>query len=286
MSQLPKIQEEMDLMSDMRSIMEVMKSIALTGFIDSKKLREQRYEYFNKSFDGFFQVADLTHAEHPFIKAASSKVCIIAVTSSESFMAGLNNRVMKLAFSKTEGLEKHFIITGPRMMGKLKNEGIAYTMFPGIKIKNMVDIATQIKDFVLQKVLDKEFGRVVCVFAYPESISKQEVRAVTLIPAESAYPEEMKASIIDPDEEVFIESEFDNLMMHLNELWLISKLIHTFQDHKMSEGAAQAMQLDGNLENLMDYEKKLKMAFVKTRREVIDTSLRETVSAMMAAPQH
>ncbi len=286
MSQLPKIKEEMALMSDMRSIMEVMKSIALTGFIDSKKMRELRFDYFAKSFEGFFQVADLTHVDHPFIKALSSKVCIIAVTSNESFMAGLNSRVMKLAFTKTEGLERHFVITGPRMMGKLKNEGIPYTMFPGVKIQNMVDIATQIKDFVLQKVLDKEFGKVICVFAYPESISKQEVRALTLIPAENAYPEEMKAGIEDPKEEVFIESELDDLMMHLNELWMISKLIQTFQDHKMSEGAAQAMQLDGNLENLMDYEKKLKMSFVKTRRELIDTSLRETVSAMMAAPQH
>lgn len=280
MPTLPVVANERFVASNMKQIMGTMKGIAMSAFIEVKKKRESRFDRFTTSFNTFFQLADHTKSKSSFVQPDAATICVIAVTSNESFMAGLNNKVIKHAIDKVEKRPCHFVITGPRMIGRLKQERVSYTIFPGFRDKNMHDVATQIKDFVTQKVRDKEFGKVIAVYADPVSLSTQEIRAVTLLPAHDVYP---KNEDTKPDkDEIFCqESHIDAIMEYLAEIWLIYKMISLFQDNKLSEYAAQAMQLDGSLQNLDELEKKLKLLFVKTRREMIDASLRETVSAML-----
>lgn len=280
MPTLPVIANERFVTSNMKQIMGTMKGIAMSSFVEVKKKRERRFDTFTQSFETFFHLADHSKSKSQFVQPDAATICVIAVTSNESFMAGLNNKVIKLAREKVENRPCHFVITGPRMIGRLKMEKVPYTIFPGFRDKNMQDVATQIKDFVTQKVRDKEFGKVIAVYADPVSLSTQEIRAVTLLPAHDVYAknEELK---IDRDELFCQETNLASIMEYLSEIWIIYKLISLFQDNKLSEYAAQAMQLDGSLQNLEDLEKRLKLQFVKTRRELIDASLRETVTAMM-----
>jgi ATP synthase F1 gamma subunit len=280
MPTLPVIAQERIVSSNMKQIMGTMKGIAMSSFVEVKKKREMRFDRFTTSFNSFFQLADLSKAKNPFVQPDSSTICVIAITSNESFMAGLNNKVIKLAREKTGDRPCHFVVTGPRMIGRLKQEKVPYTIFPGFRDKNMLNVATQIKDFVTQKVREKEFGKVLAVYADPVSLSNQEIKAVTLLPAHDIYTKD-PAEVIDKDEIFCEESTLDATMEYLSEIWIIYKLISLFQDNKLSEYAAQAMQLDGSLQNLEELEKKLKLLFVKTRREMIDASLRETVTAMM-----
>ncbi len=280
MPTLPVIANERYVTSNMKQIMGTMKGIAMSSFVEVKKKREKRFDRFTTSFDAFFQLADHTKAKSPFVQPDSATICVIAITSNESFMAGLNNKVIKVARDKVENRPCHFVITGPRMIGRLKQEKVPYTIFPGFRDKNMQDVATQIKDFVTQKVREKEFGKVIAVYADPVSLSTQEIRAVTLLPAHDVYPKN-EDTRPDKDELFCQETSLDSIMEYLAEIWIIYKLIALFQDNKLSEYAAQAMQLDGSLQNLEELEKRLKLQFVKTRRELIDASLRETVTAMM-----
>ena len=71
-------------------------------------------------------------------------------------------------------------------------------------------------------------------------------------------------------------------MDYLTEIWITNKLFMMFQDNKMAEFASQAMQLDGSLQNLADLNRKLRLQYVKKRGELIDASLREVVTALMA----
>lgn len=280
MPTLPVIANERFVASNMKQIMGTMKGIAMSSFVEVKKKRETRFDRFTTGFEPFFQLADLSKAKSPFVQPDSATICVIAVTSNESFMAGLNNKVIKLAREKVENRPCHFVITGPRMIGRLKQEKVPYTIFPGFRDKNMQEVATQIKDFVTQKVRDKEFGKVIAVYADPVSLSTQEIRAVTLLPAHDVCAKD-EANPPDKDELFCQETNLDSIMEYLSEIWIIFKLVALFQDNKLSEFAAQAMQLDGSLQNLDELEKRLKLQFVKTRRELIDASLRETVTAMM-----
>ncbi|MBP9732938.1 MAG: F0F1 ATP synthase subunit gamma [Candidatus Omnitrophica bacterium] len=280
MPTLPVIANERFVTSNMKQIMGTMKGIAMSSFVEVKKKREKRFDTFTQSFESFFHLADHSKAKSQFVQPDSATICVVAVTSNESFMAGLNNKVIKLAREKVENRPCHFVITGPRMIGRLKMEKVPYTIFPGFRDKNMHDVATQIKDFVTQKVRDKEFGKVIAVYADPVSLSTQEIRAVTLLPAHDVYAKNENLKI-DRDELFCQETNLESIMEYLSEIWIIYKLISLFQDNKLSEYAAQAMQLDGSLQNLEDLEKRLKLQFVKTRRELIDASLRETVTAMM-----
>lgn len=281
MPTLPVIANERFVTSNMKQIMGTMKGIAMSSFVEVKKKRESRFDRFTTAFDPFFRLADLSKAKSSFVQPGSATICVIAVTSNESFMAGLNNKVIKLALEKIENRPCHFVITGPRMIGRLKQEKVPYTIFPGFRDQNMQDVATQIKDFVTQKVREKEFGKVIAVYADPVSLSTQEIRAVTLLPAHDVCVRDENTPPPDKDELFCQETNLDSIMEYLSEIWIIFKLVSLFQDNKLSEYAAQAMQLDGSLQNLEELEKRLKLQFVKTRRELIDASLRETVTAMM-----
>ncbi len=245
MPTLPVIAAERIVSSNMKQIMGTMKGIAMASFVEVKKKRERRFDRFTTSFNSFFELADLTKAKSPFVQPDSSTVCVIAITSNESFMAGLNNKVIKVARDKVADRPCHFVVTGPRMIGRLKQEKVPYTIFPGFRDKNMQDVATQIKDFVTQKVREKEFGKVLAVYADPVSLSNQEIKAVTLLPAHDVYKKD-PLNQIDKDEIFCQESNIDAIMEYLSEIWLIYKIIALFQDNKLSEYAAQAMQLDGS----------------------------------------
>ncbi|MCA9396209.1 MAG: F0F1 ATP synthase subunit gamma [Candidatus Omnitrophica bacterium] len=283
MATIQKIESELEIMSSMRQIMEVMKGIALSSFVASKNRRSSRFNIFTKSFDGFFQFLDLLGEKNPLIVAESPRIGVIAITSNESFMAGLNGRIIKKAKDVAGDRDAFFMITGPRMKGRLSADGKEYKVFPPFRESNMNDVAAQIKDYALGEIKNKRMGKLIAVFADPVTLSKQEIRAVTLLPARDVYPKELNIGL-DPTAKILAESSSGDIAETLVEFWLMHKLLEMFLDNKMSESAAQAMQLDGNLENLMEYEKKLVLQAKKTKREIIDTSLRETVSAMMAAP--
>ena len=86
---------------------------------------------------------------------------------------------------------------------------------------------------------------------------------------------------VDPKEKIISESKIDKIMEYLTHIWITNKLYGLFEDNKMAEFAAQSLQLDGSLQNLTEMNKKLKLLFVKTRRELIDSSLREIVSSRL-----
>ena len=86
----------------------------------------------------------------------------------------------------------------------------------------------------------------------------------------------------DPNDKIYQESKIDNVMEYLAEIWITNKLYCMFQDNKMSEFAAQAMQLEGSLQNLADLNRKLKIQYSKKRGEIVDSSLREVMSALLA----
>ena len=275
------IQGERDFAANMAQLMEIMKGLALASYVKLKKEKERRFETFIKSFDGFFHIVDLSKAKSLFIQTGSDITGIVIVTSEESFMSGLNSKVVKLGLELGEGKNCEYMVTGKKGSTKLKAEGKSFKTFPALRGKNNYEVAVQIKEYIVEKVKAKQMGSVIGIFADPVSFSSQQAKAVTFLPAHDVYPKEMNKDV-DPNDRIYMEATIDQVMDHLVEIWITNKLFMMFQDSRMSEFAAQAMQLEGSLQNLVDLNRKLKLQYTKKRGELIDSSLREVVTALMA----
>ena len=275
------IQQEKDFAANMAQLMDIMKGLALSSYVKLKKLKEKRFETFIHSFDGFFHITDLTKAKSPFIQNQTEGIGIVLVTSEESFMSGLNSKVVRLGLETAGDKPCEFIVTGKKGGSRLKMEGKNYTTFPPLKEKHFYPIAVQIKDHIVKKVKAKEMGSVIGIFADPVSFSMQRATAVHFLPAHEVYPEDLRKNE-DPDDHIYRESDINVIMDHLSEIWITHKLMMMFQDSKMAEFASQAMQLEGSLQNLGELNRKLRLQYVKKRGEGIDASLREVVTALMA----
>ncbi len=275
------IQQEKEFAANMAQLMEIMKGLALASYVKLKKEKEKRFEKFIQSFDGFFHIVDLSKAKSPFIQVESDVTGIILVTSEESFMSGLNGKVVKMGLEL--GLQKkcEYMITGKKGGARLKMEGKEFTTFPALRGKNNYAVAVQIKEHIAARVKAKKMGSVVGVFADPISFSSQQAKAVRFLPAHEVYPKELNKDV-DPNDKIYQEANIDELMDHLVEIWITNRLYMMFQDNRMSEFASQAMQLEGSLQNLVDLNKKLRVQYVKKRGELIDSSLREVVTALIA----
>ena len=274
------IQQEKDFAANMAQLMDIMKGLALSSYVKLKKAKESRFEGFITSFDRFFHIVDLTKAKSQFLNPTSKKMGVILVTSEESFMSGLNSKVTRLGLELAGNNPSEFMVTGKKGAGRLKSEEKEFTVFPALKPKNFYSIAVQIKDHVVQRVKEDKMGPVVGVFADPVSFSLQRATAVHFLPAHDVYPKEFNVDV-DPNDKIYRESKIDKIMDYLCEIWITNKLYTMFEDSKMAEFASQAMQLEGSLQNLGELNRKLRLQYVKKRGELIDSSLREVVTALM-----
>ena len=275
------IQQEKDFAANMAQLMEIMKGLALASYVKLKKAKEKRFEGFVKAFDVFFHITDLTKAKSPFIQNECPTLGVVLVTSEESFMSGLNSKVVRLGLETVGKLPCEFMVTGKKGGSRLKMEGLEFTTFPPLKEKHFYSIAVQIKDYIVKRVKERKMGKVIGIFADPVSFSLQRATAVNFLPAHDVYPKEMNQDV-DPNDKIYQESSIDQIMDYLCEIWITNKLYMMFQDNKMAEFASQAMQLEGSLQNLSELNRKLKLQYVKKRGEGIDSSLREVVTALIA----
>ena len=275
------IQQEKDFAANMAQLMDIMKGLALASYVKLKKAKEKRFEKFIHSFDGYFHIVDLSKAKSPFIQTESDQLGVVLVTSEESFMSGLNSKVVRLGLEIAGDRPCEFMVTGKKGGSRLKSEGKNFTVFPALKEKTSYAVAVQIKDHIVKRVKERQLGPVIGIYADPVSFSTQQAKSVNFLPAHDVYPKEYKINE-DPDDKIYQESKIDQLMDYLAEIWITNKLFMMFQDNKMSEFASQAMQLDGSLQNLADLNRKLRLQYVKKRGELIDASLREVVTALMA----
>lgn len=176
------IQQEKDFAANMAQLMEIMKGLALASYVKLKKAKEKRFEVFIHSFDGFFHISDLTKAKSPFIQTQCDTLGIMLVTSEESFMSGLNSKVVRMGLEMAGDKPCEFMVTGKKGGSRLKMEGKNFTVFPPLKEKHFYSIAVQIKDHIVKQVKEKKIGRVFGVFADPVSFSLQRATTVRFLP--------------------------------------------------------------------------------------------------------
>jgi ATP synthase F1 gamma subunit len=276
------IKGELEFNGTMKSLVEALKGIAAAQFQTLKKKKTEKFEKFDSYFTSFFQMVGLAGIDHFVLKPKNDCMGVIVIASDIGFMGALNAKLCNMAISVAGNREAEFIVTGKRGAAKLKSAGKKVVVFPAIDERKRYQQALDIKDYCLKQCHENKLGRLQLVYANPITFTSQKVEAIKLLPAGDLFNEKEKF-VLQERQELSIESDPASLAEYLVGTWITCKLYETFFDSKLSEFAAQSVQLEGSLQFLVEEGKKLRLRYNKARQEEVDASMREVFAAIISA---
>ncbi|RKY28270.1 MAG: hypothetical protein DRP61_02200 [Candidatus Omnitrophota bacterium] len=275
MAVLPQVKKDMQFYQGLYSLLKVLKGIAVSQYqILEKKIKS--FDKFSYVVESFLEGIDVKEVKHPFVKAVNENKAVVAITSDSGLLGGLNMQVASLAFDELESKDDILIIVGER--GKLyaQEHGLSYKGFPGITEERRLDLALTLRDYLLERVINEEVGRIVVIYPKALSLMLQKIEKYTPLP----YGElaEDKGHLINL-EEFIQESSLDNIVEYLVYLWVGKTLYEILGFARLAELAARFIHLEESSQKLEDLQKGLKLKYHKLRHELTDKSMRELFAA-------
>lgn len=279
MQTVQKLKKELELNSELISLLDVLKSVAASEYHILEKKKDD-FTRFLETFKGFFQMLDFSSVAHPFVDGHGS-LGIILVTSDEGFMGGLNNRVIATGLDYPGAKEARFMVIGEKGAGYLKAAGIEFVFFPGVKQDNIYDFAVSLKDHIAKEALAGRFNRLVLV--YPKSISftAQRVEVIKILPVSELFEQSEPAEKGRELKDVLLESSLGRIIEYLLEAWVTEKLLMVFQESKLSEFSSRTVRLEESHQVLTEIGNALQLRYFRQRRNVVDKQMRETFSTQL-----
>jgi len=273
MGNVTEIKKDISFHEDFSTLVEILKSLAIVRYYELTK-RIKNFDFFHSVIKDFLNFLDLDIiSEHPFF-SGKGKICIIAVTSEEGFLGGLNNRIISNSLDYLRGNSGKLIIIG--LQGQLLAKGldIPFEKFPGIKEEKRFDQALEMRDYIVRKVLSEKIGVVKVIYPYAHSLLLQTVGVTTLIPISEWFKQEKKINL-----EIIEESKTENMFEYLVFLFIGVKLWEIFGSSLLAEQGARYVHLEESSDRIKEEIKKLKLKYFRARHEIIDQQMRELFSA-------
>lgn len=273
---LTKLKKDVQFNQDLTKVVDVMKGIATAKY----HLLEKRLALFKEYFEvagEFLTILDPSRAQHPFAQVQTPVMGVILVTSDAGFLGGLNAQVVNLGVSEA-GPNAVISVIGERGVYYLRDAKQSVTAFPGIQDDECqrMSLALQIRDHMVQQVLDGKCGRLIVVYPKPVSFTVQELTIEPLLPCTAWMP---KAPAVSPY--LIWESPMEGVLEYVVMQWIALRLSEIFAMARLAEMAARAVHLEGSFQELQRRGKKLKHQYLRARHEVIDRSIREVCVAQM-----
>ena len=280
MGKAGKIKSDLDDVTELVEIIGILKDVASNHFFNTAK-RKAKLAEFAVSFIDFFRMVSLTDTTSSLVVPCNEKVAMLPITSEGGFMAEMTSKIAKAAVIEAE---KHdtveFIIIGHKGEEKLRSlTEIPLTLFTNVEEKGLFQTTLEVKDYVIEGIRKKKFSRVYAVYPRAKTINFIKPAVVKLLPSEELVTQQR--GIKDTLEKVIVESDLDDVMDYLAELWLICRLFEMLEDCVIAGFAAQSQQLEASLERLKKDKKGLMMGFKKAKKADIDQSLREVFTSKM-----
>jgi ATP synthase F1 gamma subunit len=278
MQALPQLKKDIEFNKGLRSLVEVLKSIAVANYhvLERKIKKEEDFFVILKSFFNFPQ---LKRAEHPFLTESKQTKGIVAITSDMGLLGGLNMKVMTMVFEEYDRGNARLVIVGEKGHALARDRKVSFVAFPGVKDEERFSQAMAIRDFIIEQVLSGKMGPVDVVYPEPVSFLVQRVKKVSLIPF--SLPETPLEAVGEKGSygQAIIESRFSDLIEYLILLWLGQTFYEVLGFSRLSELSARFLHLENSSQKLQDLEKQLRLRYFKVRHEIIDKSMREIFSA-------
>jgi len=288
--QLTELRKELKFNAELLNLVETLKNIAGAQYHVMEK-EKRRFDRFMEAFSGFFRVVNLVEVDDPLVHVVSDVLGLVVVTSDSGFMGGLNQGVMRRAFEVQGDLPNDkvsLVVLGDKGGSAIEDMGRKFKFFQGVGQTTIYEQALEVKNYLVNEVLERRMGKVVVVYPRPVSFSSQTIEVVNLLPcaelfdkdSESAVSDKLKGQGIVADAgKVVVESSFPDMVQYLSGTWVSAKLYEIFEDSKLAEFSARAMHLEGSHQKVSKDYKKVKQKCFKASHELIDKGMRESFAA-------
>ena len=290
MAQLNELKRELRFSGELFQLIQTLKNIAASQYhtLEKEKLR---FEAFMQAFTDFFRVVNLVDVDNPLVRSASDVLGIVLVTSDSGFMGGLNAMVIEAALEAKGDRpddKVSWIVLGDKGASNFTENRRPFKFFRGIAQETRYEQALEIRDYLVQEVLERRIGQVALAFPRPISFTQQTVEVIRVLPCADLFEkqpdnaDEAKPAgsrVIARARQIIVESSFDDMVKYLAEVWVASRLYEVFEDSKLAEYAARAMHLEGSAQKLEKDLKKLKHQCFRATHELIDKGMRESFSS-------
>jgi F0F1-type ATP synthase gamma subunit len=276
MASLIRLKQDIQFNVRLGGLLEAMKLIAAQQF--------QMLERALRSNPTFFEVIetiagtfDLQRMAHPFTQGGGP-MGVIAVTSDTGLLGGLNQQVVVTAVQEYRREPGELMMIGERGAGYVRELGLSCRSFPGVQENNRGTLASQVRDYALNRVLSGHLAALTIVFPRALSFSLQRVELLRALPCTEWFRDRTVPRPVRSGP-VLLESSFAETMEYLVWLWLGSRLVDVFGMSRLAELAARSVHLEGSSQELQRRRQKLWLRYFRERREVIDRNLRELFAA-------
>ncbi len=266
---------------EMVGLIQTLKDIADSKYY-SMLGEKEKLRRFGEMFVEFFRLISLTGCEHPLIKNDNKKVGIVVATGEGSFLGKFNGSILSLAERQQKEYEEYeYIAVGARGAERLEQYTPDLKVFSGFEEIGIYEMAIQLKDYLIEKIMDGHYGKIIVVYSWPKTQDIQRPRIVNLLPCIDLASKQ--AEYVEEFEKVIEESDSRDTVGMLAQIWVTSRLYEIFLDLLIAAAAAQASFLDDSVDKMKKEEVKARFAYRKAKKGDIDKSLRETFSARLIA---
>ncbi len=288
MGKTARIKGDLDDVEALLEIINVLKDVSTNRFFAFAQ-RKSDFSKFLEIFLIFFNMLESTDTNCPLVRNNNPGTDILVITSEQSFMNQLNGRVCSAAANEVKKYtDASVVCVGYRGEEKFKQLGVPLSkVYKDLEGVEHYDLALQIRDYLIDRVMSGASGRCFIVYVWPKSFNILKPRIVRLLPAEELLAgsegeeeDSRKKKVKRVEGKDFIaESRIDGIMKVLADIWVSSRLFEVLSDTKLAEAAAQAQQLEQAIEGLGKEKKELTAAFKKSGRDDLNKAMREVFSS-------
>lgn len=275
MKTLAVIKKDLEFNKGLFSLIEVLKSIAVSQFraLESKLGSQEK---FFLNINSFFEFIDLPNIRHPFLQPKNKSQIVVAVTSDSGLLGGLNMQVVNTAIRELEKIPGKLTVVGERGKAYMRESSVPFASFSGIRDEDRYIQAVQLRDYLVNSFLSGGIGYLKVVYPHPVSFTLQRVETVAFLPYLVSSAERAK-----PVPDVILESNPAEIAEYLVYLWMGQKLYEIFGLSRLAEFAARFVHLEESSQKLKEMDKKLQLQYFRIRHELIDRNMRELFSARL-----
>jgi len=282
-----RIKGDLDDIEAILEIITILKDVSTNRFFSFARKKED-FAKFLDIFLVFFNMLESVDTACPLVRNDNPVTDIILITSEQSFMSQLNNRVCNAALKEVEKYPQAKIFcVGWRGADKCKQLGMDLEkVYRDIDQNGRYEVALMLRDAVIERVLSGESGRAECIYIWAKSFNVLKPRIVKLLPADELLgggdeenPEDVPKGAFSVGSRFISESSIDGIMKVLADIWVSCRLFEMISDAQLAEAAAQAQQLESAIESMSKDKKGLMLSFKKAQRGDLNKAMREVFTS-------
>lgn len=279
MGKASKVKVELVEVGELVNLIQVLKDVADNKFFALINQKD-RFARFGESFVDFFSLISFASVKHPLMTSDVPTVGILLITSEGSFLGDLNTKVVRAALTeKGKHPNSVFIVVGKKGVARLGKSAEVVKVFEDVEATGIYQVSLQVKDYLVQQIMEKRLGKVIAIFPWPKNLSTVKSRVIKLLPCDELIAKQ--EDLGEAMEPILLESDPTEIVGYLANLWISTKIYEMLFDTSIAAAAAQSQQLENSSKKMGKERTAVRLKYRKAKKGDIDKSLREVFIAKM-----